>query len=179
MYVTRVLVSIFEFVLTVIMSVLILYVNYVSMRHMHKDYNEAEELKKQNVAIAVLLAALLFATALMVQKGIGPVISLVRIYFLTPQDADFSLGKMVLFAVSQLVLVFVIALFTVSFSLRFYGKLTRDIDEGAELKKGNIAVGIVLASVVLVVAMYVSEGIGSLTRALVPQPSIGRVQIMR
>jgi uncharacterized membrane protein YjfL (UPF0719 family) len=179
MYITRVLVSVFEFALTVVMSVLILYVNYKTMRVMHKDYNEAEELKEQIVAIAILLAALLFSTALMVQKGIGPIISLVRIYFLTPQDANLSIFKMVAFAVSQLVLVFVVAQFTVSFSLRFYGKLTTDINEGEELKKGNVAVGIVLAAVVLVVAMYVSEGIGSLTKALVPQPSIGRVQIMR
>ncbi|MFA6318062.1 MAG: DUF350 domain-containing protein [Elusimicrobiota bacterium] len=179
MYITRVLVSIFEFVMTVIMSVLILYVNYRSMRGMHKDYSEAEELKKQNVAVAILLAALLFATALMVQKGIGPVISLVRFYFLTPQEAEVNVLKMVAFALSQLVLVFVISMFTTSFALRFYARLTTDIDEGAELRKGNVAVGIVLAAVVIVVAMYVSEGIGSLTKALVPQPSIGRVQIMR
>lgn len=178
MYITRVLVSLFEFALTVVMSVLILYVNTVSMSRMHKDYNEFEELKKQNVAVAILLASLLFSTALMVQKGIGPVISLVRLYFLTPHDEGFALWKMALFSVSQFVLVFVLALFTVSFALRFYSKLTADLHEGDELKKGNVAVGIVLAAVVLVVAMYVSEGIGAVTKALVPQPSIGRVQIM-
>ncbi|MBI5209362.1 MAG: DUF350 domain-containing protein [Elusimicrobia bacterium] len=178
MYITRVLVSVFEFVLTVIMSVLIVYVNYVSMQLMHKDYDEAEELKKQNMAVAILLAALLFATGMLVQKGIYPVVSLVRIYFLTPQEADMGVWKMALFAVSQLFMVFVIAMITTSFTLRFYARLTTNIDEGKELAKGNAAVGIVLASVVLVVAMIVSEGLGSLTKALIPQPSIGRVQIM-
>ena len=56
-----------------------------------------------------------------------------------------GLTKLALFAVSQLALVLVLSLLTVSFALRFYGKLTRkEIHNGEELQKGNVAVGIVL-----------------------------------
>jgi hypothetical protein len=42
-----------------------------------------------------------------------------------------------------------------------------------------MAVGILLSSVVLVASMYVGEGVSALSKALVPQPSIGHIQILR
>jgi hypothetical protein len=39
--------------------------------------------------------------------------------------------------------------------------------------------GLVLSSVVLVAALYVSEGVSAISKALVPQPSIGRIEIMK
>ena len=86
---------------------------------------------------------------------------------------------LVLHILVHLALVFIVAVFSISFSLRFYGRLTRGISEGAELKKGNAAVGIVLAAVVLVVAMYVSDGVSSLTKSLIPQADIGAVSTVR
>lgn len=179
MFITRVLISLFEFFFTVVLAVLVVYVNYYVMGIINKDYDEEEELKKGNVAVALLLGALLIATGMMVQKGIYPVVNLVRLYFLSPQESAIGVIPMAIYAFSHLVMVFVVAVLTVSFSLRFYGKLTKNIEEGVELQKGNVAVGIILSCVVLVVAMYVSEGIGSLSKALIPQPSIGRVQIAR
>ncbi len=179
MYVTRVLVSAFELILTVVMSVLVIYTNYWLVSITNPDYDEDEELKKGNLAIAILLAGMLLATGFMVKQGLDPVISMIRLHFMTPQADGLGAGRMFLFAASQMVMVFVVTVLTLSFSLRFYGKLTSRIQEGLELRKGNVAVGVVLCSVVLLVAMYVSDGIGSLSKALIPQPSIGRVQIMR
>ena len=42
-----------------------------------------------------------------------------------------------------------------------------------------VAVGIVLASVVLLVSMFIGEGVSSLSKSLIPQPSIGKVRVMR
>jgi uncharacterized membrane protein YjfL (UPF0719 family) len=44
-------------------------------------------------------------------------------------------------------------------------KLTKDIDEWAELKKGNVAVALIMAAVVIAIAV-VSQGVASLLRAL-------------
>jgi hypothetical protein len=40
-------------------------------------------------------------------------------------------------------------------------------------------VGILLSSVVIVATLYVAEGVGALSKALVPQPSIGRIQVLK
>jgi hypothetical protein len=125
--------------------------------------------------VAMLLAGLVVAGGLMVREGIYPVMNIVRLYFTTPQP-EFAGWQMVLLALGHIVLVFVIATFTLSLSLRFWGKLTPRVQNGAELKRGNFSVGIVLTGVVLVVALFMSEGISRLTKSLIPQPSIGQVQ---
>ncbi len=181
MFLTQVLVSLCEFVLTVVMSVLVVYVTYRAMDVTNPDYDAEDELIKGNVAVAILLASLLIASGMMVQKGFQPVVSLFRLYATSPLKESVSNWQMALHAVSHLVMSFVLSVTTISFSLRFFGKLTgsRKLKLGKELKRNNPAVGIVLGAVVLVVAMYVSEGIGSISRALIPQPSIGRVRVMR
>jgi hypothetical protein len=37
----------------------------------------------------------------------------------------------------------------------------------------------VLGAVVLVAALYVGEGVSAISKALVPQPSIGQIEIMQ
>ena len=52
------------------------------------------------------------------------------------------------------------------------------INAGQELQKGNVAIGILLACVVLVSTTFVGSGIDAMSKALVPQPSIGQIEIM-
>ena len=179
MFATRLIVSIFEFFITAIMSVMVVYVNYRLFEYSNTDYDHEEELRKGNVAVAILLAALLISSGMMVQKGIYPIVSLFRLYMTSPMENAMSKGQMVLYGIAHLMMSFVLTVLAMSFSLRMFGRLTRELRPGQELKKNNAAVGIMLASVVIVVGMYVSEGLGSLSKSLIPQPSIGRIQIMR
>lgn len=167
--------SLFEFALTAVLAVLVVYVNYRLLIVTNRDYDAEEEIKKDNKGVAMLLAGLVLAGGLMVREGIYPVMNIVRLYFTTPQP-EFAAWQMLLLAAGHLVLVFVIATFTLSLSLRFWGRLTPHVQNGAELKRGNFSVGIVLTGVVLVVALFMSEGISRLTKSLIPQPSIGQVE---
>lgn len=44
--------------------------------------------------------------------------------------------------------------------------MTKDIDEWNELKKGNVAVAVIMAAVVIAIAAVVSQGVASLLTAL-------------
>jgi uncharacterized membrane protein YjfL (UPF0719 family) len=173
--VSVILLALSEFVLTAALSVLVVYVVYRLLIVTNTDYDAEDEIKQDNKGVAMLLAGLVVAGGLMVREGIYPVMNIVRLYFTTPQP-EFAGWQMVLLALGHIVLVFVIATFTLSLSLRFWGKLTPRVQNGAELKRGNFSVGIVLTGVVLVVALFMSEGISRLTKSLIPQPSIGQVE---
>jgi hypothetical protein len=56
---------------------------------------------------------------------------------------------------------------------------TKDTRPGKELEKGNVAMGVVLSGVVIIVSLFVGEGVKALSKALIPKPSVGRMQIMR
>ena len=179
MFVTRLLISLFEFFMSVAMSVLVVYVTYRVFILANTDFDGEEQIKKGNVAVAVLTASIMVASSWIIQKGLESVSSLFKLYMTTPIRDMESQWQLPLLAFAHLFMAFVLAVVTISFSLRIFGRLGRRMELGKELYKGNVAVGILLSSVVLVVSMYISEGVGSLAKALLPQPSIGRVQILK
>lgn len=180
MFTTRVLVSFFEFMLAVVMSGLIIYLTYRVFIKANPDFNMEEEIKKGNVAVGALVGAILFAASMILQKGLGSVVSMFRMHISAPGESTLGLGKLALISAAHLGLSMVLAVITISVTLRLFGRLVRShMRPGEELQKGNLAVGIVLGAVVLISALYVGEGVSAISKALVPQPSIGQIEIMR
>jgi uncharacterized membrane protein YjfL (UPF0719 family) len=180
MFFTRVLVSLFEFTLAVVMSGVAISYTYHVFVHANPDFDMGAEIKKGNVAVGTLMAAILVAASLIMQKGLSSVVSMFRLQMTAPGQTGFSVWQLCLISLSHLVVALILALMTVSVTLRLFGKLTRkQLQAGKELERGNMAVGILLSAVVLMAAMYVGEGVSALSKALVPQPSVGRVQIVK
>ncbi len=62
-------------------------------------------------------------------------------------------------ALLRLFIGLVLTLFSIYYGVRFFDSLTRNIDEWKELKKGNVAVGLMLGAVVLSITMLTAPGI--------------------
>ena len=89
------------------------------------------------------------------------------------------LWHLALVGLGHLVVSLLLAVLTISVTLRMFGRFTSEMQDGKELQKGNVAMGILLSSVVIVATFYVSGGLSAISRALVPQPSIGRIEIQK
>lgn len=172
--------GLFDLALSAVLAVLVVFTTYRVFIKANTDFDEEEEIKKGNVSVGILVAALLLASANIIQQALSPVMNLVAL-----QLGGFSEGgpggwKVALYAVAHLALAFVLLVAAVSFSLRLFGRLARGrMRLGRELHEGNVAVGLVLAGVVFVVSLYIGEGIHALAKALVPQPSVTQMRIMR
>jgi len=175
---TSVALALFEFALSAGLGLLVVYVNYRLFIVTNRDYDAEIEMKKNNLGAGILLAALLIAGGLIVREGVYPVTNLVRLYVTSP--VDYVNGwQLALLILGHLGLVFIVAVYTISLTLRFWGRMTKKLKLGEELKHGNMAVGVVLAGVVTVMALFVSDGVSRLTKSLIPQPSIGHVEFSR
>ncbi len=175
---TSVGLALFEFLVSAGLGLLVVYTNYRLFIVTNRDYDAEVEMKKNNLGAGILLAALLISGGLIVREGVFPVTNLVRLYFTAP--VEYVKGwELVLLLLGHLGLVFIVAVYTISLTLRFWGRMTKKLQLGAELKQGNMAVGVVLAGVVFVMALFVSDGISRLTKSLIPQPSIGTVEFAR
>lgn len=179
MFTTRLIVSVFEFILAVIMSGVIISVTYRIFIKANPDFDMEAEIKKGNVAVGTLVGAILFAASMILQNGMGSVVSMFRMNISAPGESSIGLGKLALLSAGHLGLSMLLAVLTISITLRLFGRLVRSLHAGQELQKGNLAVGIVLSAVVLVAALYVGEGVSAISKALVPQPSIGQIEIMK
>jgi uncharacterized membrane protein YjfL (UPF0719 family) len=178
MFNTRLIVSFFEFALAVMMSGLVIVITYKIFVKANPDFDMEEEIKKGNVAVGILMTAILFSASLILQKGMSSVVSIFRLYISAPAESTLCLWKIVLMSFGHLTMSMVMALITIKVTLRLFGKMDKELHAGKELQKGNVAVGILLAGVVLVAALYVSEGVSGISKALCPQPSIGQIEIM-
>jgi uncharacterized membrane protein YjfL (UPF0719 family) len=178
MFVTRVIVSMFEFSLTVLMSGLVIALTYKVFITANPDFDMEEEIQKGNTAVGVLVGTILFAASMILQRGLSSVVSMFRLHMTAPTEG-FALWQLGLMALGHLMMSLVLALMTISITLRLFGRIPRHFRPGKELQKGNMAVGVLLSAVVVVAALYVGEGVSALSKALVPQPSIGRVQILK
>ncbi len=179
MFVTRVVISIFEFTLSVVMSGLTIGLTYRVFISANPDFDMEAEIGKGNTAVGVLMGAILFSASLILQRGLSSVVSMFRLQMSAPAEGGFALWQLGLMTLGHLMMSLVLALLTISITLRLFGKLTRRFRAGQELQKGNMAVGVLLSAVVIIAALYVGEGVSSLSKALVPQPSLSRVQILR
>ena len=179
MFLIRVFVSIFEFLLAVVMSGVVIYVTYRVFIRANPDFDMEDEIKKGNIATGLLVGTILVCASVFLQKGMESVVGMFRLYMTAPDSAPLTLWQMILLAVGHLALSMFLAVVTISVTLRLFGRFTRRMQEGKELQKGNIAVGILLSSVVIVATLYVAGGVGALSKALVPQPSIGRIQVLK
>lgn len=71
----------------------------------------------------------------------------------------------------QLVVGLALSIGSIYLGIKMFDKMTKDVDEWKELKKGNVAIGLVLATVVFAVASVVGAGVGNLTSGV--QAAVG------
>lgn len=179
MFWTRLVVSSVEFVLAVFLAVFVVFWTYKSFVKATSAYDVEAELKKNNVAVAVLLTALMVATSYLLRQSIYPVMSIVTLYLTSPAEAQASAWRVAGYCLGHLALGFLLSLGSVSLALRLFAKLSTDLDEEREIGRGNVAVSIVMAGVVLVTVLYLQQGISGLTKTLIPQPALGTIRVLR
>ncbi len=125
-----------------------------------KGIDEMEELKKGNVAVGILMAAVIFSIATVVQSGVA---GLTRVIAGRTGAALFvALGV----GIVQLIIGIVIAVVAIYIAINVLDKITVEIDEMAELKKGNVAVAILMAGVLLAVSFVIQAGVSGIAEAI-------------
>jgi uncharacterized membrane protein YjfL (UPF0719 family) len=136
---------------------------YIGLRlldKLTKGIDEMAELKRGNVAVGILMAAVIFSIATVVQSGVTG---------LSAGVAGKSGGALIFAAgvgILQLLIGIIIAVVAIYIAINVLDKITVEIDEMEELKKGNIAVAILMAGVLLAVSFVVQAGVSGIARAI-------------
>lgn len=179
MIATRVIVSLFHFSLMVLMSGIVIFWTYRTFIKANPDFDMESEIKKGNIAVGMLVATILYSASQILMAGTDSSISMIRMHMLAPTEENASVLELLGRMTGHLAVSMALAVFSISVTLRLFGRLTKQMEEGKELQKGNIAVGILLSSVVLVSSIYIKDGVSSIMKALTPQPSMGRIQVLK
>ncbi len=176
MFTTRVIVSLFDFILMVVMSAFVIALTYRIFVKANPDFHMGQEIKKGNAAVGILMAAILVSASYILMAGTESSVAMFRMHMLAPSENE-SLVRIFGLIIAHLAVSMMLAVISISVTLRMFGRLERELRAGKELQAGNVAVGILLGAVVIISSMYVREGVSALSKALTPQPSIGRIEI--
>lgn len=158
-------VGLFQLVISIIFAVVALYLGFAVLSHITKEYDEEKELARGNTAVGIIVAAVFVAVAMIVQSGvIGLTVGINKALNMGIMSVD-GLTAIVI-ATVQLILGVVLAVAAIYLALYILDRLTEDINEFEEIKKGNIAVAIKMAGVIIAVAVIVQSGVIGITAAL-------------
>ncbi len=158
-------VGIIQLIIAVILAVVALYIGFSVFGKITRDVDEQKELAKGNVAFGIVVAAIFVAIAVVVQSGVSGIsvgISKASVYGLLSVDGLIAISV----AIIQLVLGVLLAIGAIYLALNILDKLTTGVQEFEELKKGNVAVALEMAGVIIAVALIIQSGIVGITAAL-------------
>jgi uncharacterized membrane protein YjfL (UPF0719 family) len=160
------IVGIFQLVVAIVFAVVALYAGFLVLGWITKGIDEEKELAKGNAAVGILVASVFIAIALVVQSGVSGlsvgINKALSIGILTG-DGIFT----VVIAIIQLFMGIVLAVGAIYLALYILDRLTVGVEEFEELKKGNVAVALEMAGVIIAVAVIIQSGVIGITAAIV------------
>lgn len=140
-------------ILGIIFAVVALYLASSVLGRLTKELDEWAEIGKGNIAVAIYMAGIFISVATIVAPGISGLF------------VKWDLLAIVIGFI-QLIIALALAMAMQYIALSVLGKLTKGIDEWNELKKGNIAIGVTMAAIVIAVAAVVVKGVETLISAV-------------
>ncbi len=111
--------------------------------------DEWNEMKKGNVAIGIVLVSIMASMLLLMEQRIGELV-----FAIQPANPalPWSVVALILcFTLLNYLLGLLAAVVLIFLTINIVDRITHDLDEFAELKKGNAAVALVLAAAILLV----------------------------
>jgi uncharacterized membrane protein YjfL (UPF0719 family) len=166
MLLTNVVVGLIQLIISIIFAVLALYIGFAVLTKINKNMDEEKEIARGNVAVGIIVAAVFVAIALVVQSGVSGLsvgINKAISVGILSVDGLLAIGT----AFIQLILGIVLAVGAIYLALYVLDKLTKGVDEFEEIKKGNIAVALMMGGVIIAVAVIIQSGVIGITASLI------------
>lgn len=136
-------------------------------------WGEADaEIRRGNVATAVLEASALVAFGILVQHAVTATFSAMDLMYRGRELDAHMLGKFAIYGLIHVGVSLVVGTFALAVGSWIFGRLTRGVDELAEVKKGNVAPALVLGAVMVVMALVVAPGLQTALDGLLPLPTL-------
>jgi uncharacterized membrane protein YjfL (UPF0719 family) len=161
----EVIVGIIQLIVAIIFAVAALYIGFSVMGRITRGIDEEKEIAKGNVAIGILTAAVFVAIAIVVQSGVqGISIGITRAFDIGLLSIDGIAA--VVAALIQLIFGIALAIVAIYLALNILDRLTTSINEWDEIRRGNVAVALEMAGVIIAVAVIIQSGVLGITSAL-------------
>jgi len=166
-----------QIVLSLVIGILLIYSASKIFQKLIKGINESEEIKNNNVAVAILNSAIVLSIILIVRNSIETAINIFSNTIRNPESVITTYLKTAGLMLGHIILSTILAFTSVYIALKFFMWLTKDLDELAEIKDNNIAVSVFLSIIIISLSLILEPGIRTILDALIPFPPVSFIDI--
>lgn len=136
------------------------------------------ELKKGNVAAAVLEASALVAFGILVQHAVSSTFSAMDLMYRGQPPAPPMLLRFAVYGLVHAGISLLVGAGALAVGAWIFGRLTRGVDELAEVRRGNVAPALVLGAVMVVMALVTAPGLQTALDGMLPLPTLDRDELV-
>ncbi len=159
--------ALFEIILAIIVSVVIIYVSYSIL---HRLFFKNIDLKGGNTAFTVFTSGIVLSIGLILSEIIPSITNMVRLS--TTQTNEIDGGTIVQYGGLYLLIGFVAAIIINASVFLLFSILTRGINEFKAIKEDNVSVAILVVATLLSITLIVKDSIALLISSLIPYPEV-------
>ncbi len=149
-----------QVVISIALSIAVIYIGINFLKRLI-NIDFFQELRRGNKAVSYLILGMMIAIAIVVASGIGGLTSVILRGFSPDNTAEFFRALVV--GLMQLIGGLILSIIAIYIAITGWNKITKNIDELKELQRGNQAVGLVMAGIMIAVAIVIQAGIVGLT----------------
>jgi uncharacterized membrane protein YjfL (UPF0719 family) len=166
MVVGVIIVIVVQFALSIVLAAIACYLGVWLYERATRGLDEWDALRKGNTAVGVALAAVVIGLAIILRPAIG--VGTVALEGRLSPDVSTGLLPALLLGLmlTRTLLGLVLGVAAILFAIWLFTRLTRELDEMAELGAGNLAVAALLSGVILASAILVSPVVTSVSNTL-------------
>lgn len=140
------IVALLKLIAGIVLSIGAVYTSVNLLDRLTSGIDEWKEIKKGNLAIGLFMAAVMFSVILLTESRITDVV-----LSLSPDFSIEIMLKLLLITLFNYLLGLLAGVFVIFLSINLIARLTHDLDEFGELKKGNVAVALFIATALIII----------------------------
>lgn len=147
-------VSVANIIIAVILGVVASYIGVWLFTKSTRHLDDWGEVRRGNVGMGIVMGSIIVGIALILKPAVD-----------LPLTSEMTNPLLILVGeLAGIVLGLFLAMSAIVFSLGVFDRLVGDIDELSELQRGNTAVAVIMAAVVLAVSYLISGAVASIIR---------------
>lgn len=161
--------SILQLIISIFIGTIILYSTYKLIDRIIRKKNK---IKIDNTAYGILCSSILFSVGFLIAGIKDPIINSIN---LIQQNVNFS-GSVIFEGLKYTGLFLSIIIFLIWIiiivAIYLFTIMTKNLDEFKEIKNNNIAVSLIIASIVMTISFIVKSSLFQILESFVPYPNL-------
>ena len=159
--IAQVIVALMQFIIGLIVALGSIYFSIKLLDRFTAKLEEWKELKKGNLAVGVFIGGFIVSMGIIIQTGVAGILRTA-----TPGMSMNMLFLSFGIGLINLIIGVVAGVLGLFIAIRALNWFTKDIDDMAELRKGNVAVAIMIVAVLVSVSFIISGAVNGISGAI-------------